>query len=203
METWVTRPERPEGAKDEVKQARRAKSRAEGPPTRGRGPEGPQTSSLYRVSLKKGTFLILFLFLFQKLDFTFSHVFWNQNFEPVSSSHSNNIHSESELPQKCMHICKLQGWTKIEIFVKVVFFFKKTDCSNTSYKSQQMSLKFKDTKQDHVGIFSPKQWGVTPFPQPAIYKDDTVQASLHKAEFKKIMSIIRVSVLVCFGQFRF
>ena len=45
------------------------------------------------VSKKKGTFLILFLFLFQKLDFTFSHVFWNQNFEPVSSSHSNNTHS--------------------------------------------------------------------------------------------------------------
>ena len=31
--TWVTRSERPKGAKDEVKQARRAKSRPEGPPT--------------------------------------------------------------------------------------------------------------------------------------------------------------------------
>ena len=31
---WVTRPERPKGAKDEVK-------RPEGPPTRSRGPEGP------------------------------------------------------------------------------------------------------------------------------------------------------------------
>ena len=28
---WVTRPERPKGAKDEVKQARRAQSRPEGP----------------------------------------------------------------------------------------------------------------------------------------------------------------------------
>ena len=37
----VTRPERPKGAKDEVKQARRAKSRPEGPQTRGRGAEGP------------------------------------------------------------------------------------------------------------------------------------------------------------------
>ena len=31
---WVTRPERPKGAKDEVK-------RPEGPPIRSRGPEGP------------------------------------------------------------------------------------------------------------------------------------------------------------------
>ena len=31
---WVTRPERPKGAKDEVK-------RPEGPPTRSRAPEGP------------------------------------------------------------------------------------------------------------------------------------------------------------------
>ena len=31
---WVTRPERPKGAKDEVK-------RPEGPPARSRGPEGP------------------------------------------------------------------------------------------------------------------------------------------------------------------
>ena len=65
-----------------------------------------------------------------------------------------------------------------------------------------MSLKFKDTKQDHVGIFSPKWGGVTPFPQPVIYKDNTAQASLHKAELK-IMSINHASVLVCFGQFRF
>ena len=38
---WVTRPERPKGAKDEVKQARRAQSRPEGPQARSRGPEGP------------------------------------------------------------------------------------------------------------------------------------------------------------------
>ena len=44
----------------------------------------------YRVSLKKGTFLVFALFQFQRSDFTFSYVFWNQNFEPVSSSHSNN-----------------------------------------------------------------------------------------------------------------
>ena len=31
---WVTRPERPKGAKDKVK-------RPKGPPTRSRGPEGP------------------------------------------------------------------------------------------------------------------------------------------------------------------
>ena len=34
---WVTRPECPKGAKDEVK-------RPEGPPARSRGPEGPETS---------------------------------------------------------------------------------------------------------------------------------------------------------------
>ena len=38
---WVTRPERPKGVKDEVKQARRAQSRPEGPQTRSRGPTGP------------------------------------------------------------------------------------------------------------------------------------------------------------------
>ena len=46
--------------------------------------------STYRVSLKKGTFLVFALFHFQRSDFTFSYVFWNQNFEPVSFSHSNN-----------------------------------------------------------------------------------------------------------------
>ena len=43
---WVTRPERPKGAKDEVKQARRAQSRPKGPQARSRGPTGPQTSSM-------------------------------------------------------------------------------------------------------------------------------------------------------------
>ena len=38
---WVTRPERPKGAKDEVKEARRAKRRPEGPQTRSRASEGP------------------------------------------------------------------------------------------------------------------------------------------------------------------
>ena len=38
---WVTRPERPKGAKDEVKEARRAKRRPEGPQTRSWGPEVP------------------------------------------------------------------------------------------------------------------------------------------------------------------
>ena len=38
---WVTRHERPKGAKDEVKDAQRAKSRPEGLPTRSRGPTGP------------------------------------------------------------------------------------------------------------------------------------------------------------------
>ena len=39
--TLSTRPERPKGAKDDVKQARRAQSRPEGPQARSRGPEGP------------------------------------------------------------------------------------------------------------------------------------------------------------------
>ena len=38
---WIARPERPKGVKDEVKQARRAQSRPEGPPARSRAPEGP------------------------------------------------------------------------------------------------------------------------------------------------------------------
>ena len=147
---------------------------------------------MYRVSLKKGTFLILFLFLFQKLDFTFSHVFWNQNFEPVSSSHSNNIHSESELPQKCMHICKLQGWTKIEIFVKVVFFFKKQIAAILLIKASRPASNLK-IQNRIMWVFFSKMGGVTPFPQPVIYKDVTAEASLHKAELK-IMSIIHARV---------
>ena len=39
---WVTRSEHSKGAKDEVKDARRAKSWPEGPPTRSRGPMGPR-----------------------------------------------------------------------------------------------------------------------------------------------------------------
>ena len=42
---WVTRPERPKGAKDEVK-------RLEGPPARSRGPEGPSTSSSFIFNLE-------------------------------------------------------------------------------------------------------------------------------------------------------
>ena len=60
---------------------------------------------MYRVSLKKGNIAIFVLFLFQKLDFTFSHVFWNQNFEPISSSHSNYIHSESKLLKNAKNLC--------------------------------------------------------------------------------------------------
>ena len=37
---------------------------------------------IYRVSLKKGNIAIFVLFWFEKSDFTFSHVFWNQNFRP-------------------------------------------------------------------------------------------------------------------------
>ena len=44
---------------------------------------------------KKATLAIFVLFWFWKSDFTFSHVFRNQNFEPVSSSYSKSIHSES------------------------------------------------------------------------------------------------------------
>merc|ERR1712051_807166 len=47
VHAWVTRPESPKGAKDEVKQARRAQSRPEGPQARSRAPEGPQTSSVF------------------------------------------------------------------------------------------------------------------------------------------------------------
>ena len=42
---WVTRPERPKGVKDVIKQAQRAQSRPEEPQPRSQGPEGPQTSS--------------------------------------------------------------------------------------------------------------------------------------------------------------
>ena len=42
----------------------------------------------------------LALWLKSVLDFTCSHVFWNQNVEPVSSRLFYKTHSESKLPQK-------------------------------------------------------------------------------------------------------
>ena len=44
---------------------------------------------------KKCNIRILTSNLFLKSDFTFPHVFWNQNFEPVSSSHFDITHCES------------------------------------------------------------------------------------------------------------
>ena len=38
---WATRPERPKGVRDEVKQNQRVQSRPKGPPARSRSPEGP------------------------------------------------------------------------------------------------------------------------------------------------------------------
>ena len=52
MEAWVTWPERPKGVKDEVKQARRAKSWPEGPPARSRAPGGPRLLVYYNVSVQ-------------------------------------------------------------------------------------------------------------------------------------------------------
>ena len=69
---------------------------------------------MYRVSLKKGTLVVLALFLFQKSDFTFSHVFWNQKFALFSSSHSNNTNLESKLPQNT-RFYDLWGWIIIEM----------------------------------------------------------------------------------------
>ena len=43
--------------------------------------------SMYRVPQKKCPIAIFSLNLFQRSDYTFSHVFRNQSFEPVSSKH--------------------------------------------------------------------------------------------------------------------
>ena len=48
----------------------------------------------YRVSQKKWNIAIFRLNLFQRSDFAFSHVFRNQNFEPVPSKHFKHTHSE-------------------------------------------------------------------------------------------------------------
>ena len=48
----------------------------------------------YRVHQKKCIIAICILLLFEKSDFTFSHVFQIQNSKPVSSGHSNNAHSK-------------------------------------------------------------------------------------------------------------
>ena len=47
------------------------------------------------VSKKKVLSWFFVFFQFWRSDFTFSHVFRNQNFEPVSSSHSNKTLLES------------------------------------------------------------------------------------------------------------
>ena len=36
--------------------------------------------------------------LFQKSDYTFSHVFWNQNFEPIPSKHFKHTYSQYKVP---------------------------------------------------------------------------------------------------------
>ena len=56
------------------------------------------TRDKYRVSLKKGTLVVFVLFLFLKMDFAFSHAIWNQNLEPISSSHLELAHSENQVP---------------------------------------------------------------------------------------------------------
>ena len=43
---------------------------------------------------KKCPIAIFSLNLFQRCDYTFSHVFRNQNFEPISSKHIKHTHSE-------------------------------------------------------------------------------------------------------------
>ena len=48
----------------------------------------------YRVPQKKCPIAIFSLNLFQRSDYTFSHVFRNQNFEPVPSKHFKHTHSE-------------------------------------------------------------------------------------------------------------
>ena len=48
----------------------------------------------YRVDQKKCPIAIFSLNLFQRSDLTFSHVFRNQNFEPVPSKHFKHTHSE-------------------------------------------------------------------------------------------------------------
>ena len=57
MGTWVTHPERPKGVKDEVKDAKRAKSRPEGPPTRSWGPGPPKflVRDIFSQNVSQGT----------------------------------------------------------------------------------------------------------------------------------------------------
>ena len=62
----VTRPERPKGGKDEVKEARGAKRRPEGPQIRISGPEGPPKLLVANIWAR-------FLFLLAKLFSIFSY----------------------------------------------------------------------------------------------------------------------------------
>ena len=57
-------------------------------------PPPKKSVRLYRVSQKKCPIAIFSLNLFQRCDYTFSHVFRNQNFEPVPSKHFKHTHSE-------------------------------------------------------------------------------------------------------------
>ena len=52
----------------------------------------------YRVFQKKCPIAILSLNLFQRFDYTFSHVPPNQNFDPVPSKHFEYTHPEYKLP---------------------------------------------------------------------------------------------------------
>ena len=51
-------------------------------------------SKIYRVSQNKCNIAIFSLNLFQRSDYTFSHVFRNQNFKPVPSKHFKHTLSD-------------------------------------------------------------------------------------------------------------
>ena len=66
----------------------------------------PQIRFRYRVSQKKCNIAIFSLNLFQRSDYTFSHVFRNQNSEPVSSKrikHPSRIWSALKTPKTHAH----------------------------------------------------------------------------------------------------
>ena len=61
----------------------------------------------YRVSQKKCPVAIFSLNLFQRCNFTFSHVFRNQNFEPISSGHLNDTYEE------CLKTQTMHSWVDL------------------------------------------------------------------------------------------
>ena len=118
MVAWVTRPERPKGAKDEVK-------RPEGPPTWSRGPEGLQTSS-YRI-------LLCVLFKTADID-----LYLSNGFAALSGCYCFQGAMTNDTCWSLTTLCRRMGWfdTKLKHNILFCVFSSLDNFSNLNLRKE-------------------------------------------------------------------